>query len=227
MEPKHKNDRPGDSPGIIRPAQQVSGDLFRDLVEHSQDLLCTHDLSGQLLSMNPLPARLLGYAPEELLAMPMQSLLAPEVRDQFGDYLARIRKNGRDSGLMLLLTRSGERRIWEYHNSLRTDGPASPVVRGMAHDITERYQAGVALKKLAQEREQLIANLQAALEKVKLLRGLLATCSNCKKIRDAAGVWHTLESYIQEHSEASFTHGICPDCAQKLYSGEHRPNLHR
>ncbi len=198
--------------------------LFRDLVEHSQDLICTHDLTGRLLSVNPLPARLLGYSVEELLSIPMRSLLAPEVRDQFDAYLDRIQKNGTDSGLLLLLTRTGERRIWEYHNSLRTAGLPVPLVRGMAHDITERYQAEVELRKLAAEREKLIAELQAALDKVKLLSGLLPTCAYCKKIRDADGMWHPVERYITEHSEAWFSHGICPDCIDKLYPGTFKPN---
>ncbi len=198
--------------------------VYRDLVEHSQDLICTHDLDGRLLSVNPLPARLLGYSVEELLRTPMKMLLAPEVRDQFDAYLERIRSNGTDSGLLLLMTRTGERRIWEYHNTLRTEGLAIPLVRGMAHDITERYRAEVELRKSAAEREKLIAQLQAALDKVKQLSGLLNTCAYCKKIRGADGVWHPVEKYISEHSEASFSHGICPDCIHELYPGSFNSN---
>jgi PAS domain S-box-containing protein len=243
--------------------------------------------------------------------------------------------------VMLLQTKSGEQRVWEYHNSLRTDG-AVPVVRGMAHDVTDRHRAERALRKseerfrvalknsptvvfhqdrdlrytwinipilpwaeeecigrsdieiiggeegariswikqgvldrgtgtraeisitvrgeercfdltveplrttagaiigitcacsditamksMAQERERLIANLQAALEKVKLLRGMLATCSYCKKIRDDQGIWQPLEAYIQDHSEACFSHGICPDCVHKLYPGDPRASLEK
>lgn len=192
-------------------------DLFRDLVEHSQDLICTHDLTGRLLSVNPLPARLLGYSVEELLRKPMKSLIAPEFQAQFDDYLARIANKGCDDGMLMLVTRSGERRIWEYHNSLRTQGLPVPLVRGMAHDVTERHRASAALRKLAQEREQLIAQLQGALAKVKQLSGLLPTCSYCRKIRDSDGVWHSQERYIQDHSEASFSHGICPDCVHRLF----------
>ena len=205
----------------------VVEDLFRDLVEHSQDLICTHDLTGRLLSVNPLPAKLLGYTVEELLAKPMRSLLAPEFRDQFDHYLARIQKNGTDSGMLVLITRSGERRVWEYHNSLRTQGLPAPLVRGMAHDVTERHRTSAALRKLAEEREQLIIKLQAALEKVKLLSGLLPTCSYCKKIRDTDGVWHNAERYIQEHSEAQFSHGICPDCVHRIFPDGYRPDLRR
>ena len=131
-------------------SKQQPVDLYRDLVEHSRDLLCTHDLSGNLLSVNPLPARLLGYEIEEILRKPMQEFLAPEFRDQFPQYLADLHHNGSAQGLMVLITRSGERRIWEYHNTLRTDSGSEPVVRGMAHDVTEQRYAEAALKKSEQ-----------------------------------------------------------------------------
>lgn len=59
--------------------------------------------------------------------------------------------------------------------------------------------------------------LQRALDKVKLLSGLLPICSSCKKIRDDKGYWNNLEAYISRHSEAEFSHGICPQCMKKLY----------
>jgi sigma-B regulation protein RsbU (phosphoserine phosphatase) len=61
------------------------------------------------------------------------------------------------------------------------------------------------------------AQLQEALASVKILRGLIPICASCKKIRDDGGFWHAVESYISEHSEAAFSHGICPDCLHKLY----------
>jgi DNA-binding NtrC family response regulator len=69
------------------------------------------------------------------------------------------------------------------------------------------------------ERERLIVELQDALARVKTLSGLLPICSSCKKIRDDKGYWNRLETYLQEHSGAKLTHGICPDCAQTLYPG--------
>lgn len=67
------------------------------------------------------------------------------------------------------------------------------------------------------ERRHALQEALNAKEKIKRLQGLLPTCSNCKKIRDDQGNWHRMEYYIQAHSEAGFTHGICPDCARKLY----------
>jgi len=65
--------------------------------------------------------------------------------------------------------------------------------------------------------EKLIAELRDALSKVKILSGLLPICANCKKIRDDQGYWNQIEGYLQSHSEAKFTHGICPECAKELY----------
>src|SRR6267378_1339030 len=120
----------------LRWAFHENEDWYQDLVEHSQDLLCLHDLEGRLLSVNPAPARLLGYSVEEILQIPMRELIAPEFRLQFDAYLEQIERVGEACGLLALMTRSGERRIWEYHNTLRREGMAMPVVRGLAHDVT-------------------------------------------------------------------------------------------
>ncbi len=90
------------------------------------------------------------------------------------------------------------------------DQTSAPLLARSIRYAIERNQA-------EQEREQLIAELQAALAQVKLLSGLLPICAACKKIRDDQGYWNQLEVYIAEHSQAEFTHSICPDCARKLY----------
>jgi chemotaxis family two-component system sensor kinase Cph1 len=74
-------------------------------------------------------------------------------------------------------------------------------------------------KRGAAEREKLIGELQDALAHVKVLRGILPICARCKKIRDDKGYWKQVETYIRDHSEANFSHSICPECAKKLYAG--------
>ena len=78
-----------------------------------------------------------------------------------------------------------------------------------------------AQKEVEEAKGKLIVELQAALAKVNKLSGLLPICASCKKIRDDKGYWNQIESYIREHSEAEFSHGICPECVKKLY-----PELH-
>jgi hypothetical protein len=72
-------------------------------------------------------------------------------------------------------------------------------------------------KKLEKERENLIFDLTDALFKVKALSGLLPICASCKKIRDDNGYWKQVDEYIREHSDADFTHGICPECAEREF----------
>jgi hypothetical protein len=72
-------------------------------------------------------------------------------------------------------------------------------------------------RKAQEEKDNLIVELRKALGEVKTLSGMLPICSSCKKIRDDKGYWNKIESYIRSHSEVQFSHGICPDCAKKLY----------
>ena len=128
-------------------ALRESEDRYRDLVDSSHELMCTHDLQGRILSVNPWAARVLGYPQEALIGLHIRDGLDPEYRDQFDDYLKEIRKNGIARGIMRVKTADGETRYWEYNNTLRTQGVETPIVRGMAHDVTERRQA------LAREKE--------------------------------------------------------------------------
>jgi DNA-binding NtrC family response regulator len=88
-----------------------------------------------------------------------------------------------------------------------------PAVQRAMREADERRKR----REVEAEREQLIEELTAALTKVRTLTGLLPICSSCKGIRDDNGYWNRLEVYLQEHSEATLTHGICPDCARRLY----------
>ena len=73
------------------------------------------------------------------------------------------------------------------------------------------------IKQADEEKSEAIRELHKALEEVKILSGFLPICASCKKIRDDNGYWNQIEAYISEHSKAEFSHGICPECAQKLY----------
>lgn len=78
----------------------------------------------------------------------------------------------------------------------------------------------VSRKRIESEREQLIAKLQDALGRIKTLQGLIPICAECKRIRDDAGSWTRLETYVKARSDAEFSHGLCPECTHKLYGRE-------
>ena len=90
-------------------------------------------------------------------------------------------------------------------------------VAKIKRELTLAQQEIERRKKLEKEREKLIAELQQALSEIKTLRGFLPICANCKKIRDDEGYWQQIEKYIQDRSDAQFSHSICPECAKKLY----------
>jgi PAS domain S-box-containing protein len=124
---------------------------FRELVEQSLGLICTHDLDGILLSINPAAAHALGYEPEQGVGISLREFLAPSTRHLFDKYLQRMRDSPIDTGLMRLVTRAGAERIWMYRNVriAYPDGP--PHVVGHALDITDRIRAEEALRASEQD----------------------------------------------------------------------------
>ena len=114
--------------------------------------------------------------------------------------------------------------VIEYHDVLRSDGSVCPMdITITVIDWNREKAILVSLrnseerKKSEEEKEKLLRELEEALKNIKILGGLLPICASCKKIRDDKGYWLQLEEYIQKHSQAEFTHSICPDCRKKLY----------
>jgi PAS domain S-box-containing protein len=113
----------------------------------------------------------------------------------------------------------------EFHNKKKNgelywESASISPIRDLAGRITHYVAVKediTARKQTEAERDQLIRDLQSALANVKSLSGLLPICAGCKKIRDDKGYWDQVESYIQKHSEAKFSHGLCPDCIKKWY----------
>jgi PAS domain S-box-containing protein len=104
---------------------------------------------------------------------------------------------------------------WVYEKGRVVYGPNNKVLYldGAIFDITSN-------KKNEQDRERLLIELKEALRDIKTLSGLLPICANCKNVRDDKGYWNQIETYIEQHSSAMFTHGICPICTEKLYGKE-------
>ncbi len=86
--------------------------------------------------------------------------------------------------------------------------------RKLSREILERIKA-------ESEKEKTLQELKEAFDEIRTLRGILPICCECKKIRDDKGYWNQIEHYISSHTEAEFSHGLCPDCSQKLYSPLH------
>ena len=162
--------------------------------------------------VNPKFAQMFGYTVGECLAgMPYENLVYAE---DLENVRAQIKKRMDHEVETVHYNFRGVKKNGEIFHA-EVYGSSSifkgrPAASGTIMDITDRKLA-------EEEREKLIAELQKALSDVKILSGLLPICASCKKIRDDKGYWNQLELFIQNHSKAEFSHGICPDCAKKLY----------
>jgi PAS domain S-box-containing protein len=165
---------------------------------------------GVLLDANPALASILERERDELIGRNFS-----ELHPEPGDFVAWRDQVEREGAVAWVQSRfrtpGGEIRWVEIHaRALRDSVTQEVIYEGSVEDITRDKAAET-------EREQLIKRLQAALGKVRTLTGLLPICSSCKKIRDDRGRWNMLESFIEDHSHAHFTHSFCPECARRLY----------
>jgi len=175
-----------------RVALALSEERFRNMIEKNVDGILIVDGDGVVRFSNPGAGALWGRKTEELRG---QLFGFPAVAGEITEI--DIVRRGRE-------TKAAEMRVVE----MEWEGKRSCLAS--VRDITER-------KKAEEERKKVILQLQNALEKVKTLSGLLPICSFCKKVRDDDGYWRQIESYIEAHSEAEFSHSMCQECARKHY----------
>ncbi len=187
-------------------------DEQRLLLDHTRDFIYRHDPSGQITYVSPAVERITGFRPEEWLAhyshhytdnpvnMNGRAITEEMLRSGAGGPTYTVEVKHKDGST-----------VWLEVNKQPyvADGKVAGFI-GVARDITRRVS-------LEAEQKKLITELRDALASIRTLRGLLPICSSCKKIRDDKGYWKQIEAYVSEHSEAEFSHGLCPECAQKLY----------
>ena len=174
-------------------------DELQDLYHHSPVGHHSLDADGVFIRINDTELRWLGYEREEVVGrLRFADLLAPEERAAFERAFATFKAHGQVLGLAYTLHRKDGTPlpIELSATAVRDASGAYLMSRGVSVDLTERRR------------------IEA---QVRTLSGLLPICSGCKKIRDDQGYWNQIETYISRHSEAEFSHGLCPDCWARLY----------
>jgi len=188
----------------------VSKDYVDNIIKSLMDTLIVTSPWKSILLANNAALTLLGYEERDLLGRPVGMI--------FGDgpvsgarIIDEIASKGFVSNIeTCYLTKNGDKVPMLFSGSeIRVKNKVYGIVCA-AKDITER-------KRSEEERERLIAKLKDALAKVRTLSDMLPICTSCKKIRDDKGYWTQVEVYISAHSDTEFSHGICPECAKKLY----------
>jgi PAS domain S-box-containing protein len=185
--------------------------LLAQTIASAQDYVSITDLKNNILFVNDSFTKAYGYGLDEIYGKHisiLRSFLTP--LDVFENVYTSTQMGGWNGELYNRRKDSSEFLV-ELWTSPVSDEAGTPVAFvGVARDITER-------KRTEKEQEDLINNLKEAIAEVKTLSGLLPICSSCKKIRDDQGYWTQVETYIAKYSDATFTHGLCPDCLKEYF----------
>ncbi|MCJ7495060.1 MAG: PAS domain S-box protein, partial [Deltaproteobacteria bacterium] len=190
-----------------------SEERYRNILANIEEGYYEVDIAGNFTFFNDSLCRILGYSKEEMMGMNNRQYTDKENAKKLYQIFSRVYQTGQPSRITgwEITRKDGMKRYHESSISLVKDSSGNRKgFRGIVRDITERKQA-------EEEREKLVRDLQKALSEVKTLKGIFPICASCKKIRDDKGYWNQVEVYIRDHSEAEFSHGICPDCKEKLY----------
>lgn len=196
-------------------ALKESEEKFRLFFENEPEYCYIVSPEGVIQDINKAALRVLGYTKKELVGSPVQMIYAPEILPKVEKCFKRWLKTGvLENEELVIVTRGGQKRnVFLSATAVRDkDGRVLYSVY-VQKDVTEQ-------KRAEEEKERLILELQEALHKVNMLSGLLPICASCKKIRDDKGYWTQVESYISDHSDARFSHGLCPECADKLLNDD-------
>jgi PAS domain S-box-containing protein len=186
-------------------------DRWQTYVQDASDLIFTLDTEGRITSANRALHDAGRYAPGQLLGRHVLELIAPESYQVAAEALAHILNQEEVQSVELeALARDGSPISLEVRGRMLYENGKFVGTFHIARDISERKHA-------EQEREKLLGELREALAKVKTLSGLLPICASCKSIRDDTGYWTQVDVYIRDHADVEFSHGLCPECAQKLY----------
>jgi len=185
-------------------------ELYESLFENNHSImLIIHPENGNILDANVAACEYYGYTKDEITNMRIMDINTLS-EEQVLKEMKKAKLAKRKTFIFCHRLSSGEIKDVEVFS-----GPitlhSGKVLYSIINDISER-------KTYEQERERLITKLEQALAEIKTLRGILPICATCKKIRDDKGSWNKIETYIRTHSEAEFTHGICPECIGEYYS---------
>ena len=176
---------------------------FERFFDLSIDMLCVLDVTGYFRRLNAAWESTLGFTREELMSRPFIEFVHPADRQRTLAQNREVRGGGQARLFENRYACKDGSYRWLHWNSTRDEG--RQVIYGVARDVTER-------KRAEDERERLVGELRTALGEVKTLQAFLPICAYCKSIRDDENYWHAVDAYISQHTNTSFSHGICPRC---------------
>jgi PAS domain S-box-containing protein len=193
----------------IAEAYEDSEFKYRTLIEHSSDVVFCVDRKGEYKFVNQVFALTFGKTPDYFIGKTFWDVYPKEHADHRQAASSKVFATGESQSVEVVVPLP-DRTLYYIAKANPVRDEKGNVVLNLTHaiDITDRKQAEEAL---GEERRR----LKQALDEVKTLRGIVPICAHCKKIRDDRGYWQQVEQYVSEHTDATFSHGICPICLER------------
>jgi PAS domain S-box-containing protein len=187
---------------------RVARKNWEKTVDAIDDWICIIDLDSTILRSNRTVEKYFQLKVQEVIGLKCCSLIHGDKIPRESCLLPKMLKSKKRESAEEEI-RQGCWMLITVDPIFNSDGKIISAVH-ITRDITQR-------RLIQNERERLVSDLKNALSQIKTLKGLIPICSTCKKIRDDKGYWNLIESYIESHSDAAFSHGICPECSDRLY----------
>ena len=168
------------------------------------------DLKGNICFANPSFCKMFEYNQEDIIGKNAAELFMTKEIRKFSDVISII-DIGKDDKEEFIVKKSDDSTFIVEISASNVSSADNQILGRVASfiDISLR-------KEIENDRESLISKLQNALETIKTLKGIIPICSYCKRIRNDKGAWDQMEAYISNHSEAQFSHSVCPECQKKV-----------
>ncbi len=182
------------------------------IVETSEDAIIGTTFGGTIETWNAGAQRLYGYTEAEMKGRSVAVLLPSGQPEELTEIYAQLKRGE-------WIARYESERVTKKGEKISVSLTLSPIkdASGQVMGVSSIERDITVVKREEEERLKLIEELTEALRNIKTLRGLLPICASCKKIRNDRGYWQKVETYISEHTNAAFTHGLCPECLERMY----------
>jgi PAS domain S-box-containing protein len=190
---------------------KLSEKRYREIFSFSQAWICTHNMEGALMTVNPAACKILGYTEKELIGLPIQRILSEKTRLQFFDgYLTEINTDGKSEGIMNVINKSGKNIFLLYQNYLVSEAGADPYVICFAQNITDRLHAEDALKRSEEKYRGIIDNMNLGMLEVDTNQHIIYAnqqfCNMCGYTRDELTSQNASEMFV--HDDSNDTQGF-------------------